>query len=403
MGQPPTRTNAKAPKKAAKRSFGEIAALPSGRFRARYTGPDAARHKAPRTFATRMDAEGWLSAERRLIDLEAWSPPAARSTEAEAEKITVGQWITRYLELRAPSLRASTMQGYTNTANGRILNVEGAAGKLAVIPLVKLSARDAHAWWDAVCMQWPETRTANRNAHVLLRAACAAAVERELIPANPVAVRAAKAKPKPKPKTLPTAEELHAIIGKLPERYRLAGALVLFHGLRVGEMLALRRENIIITGSGDGVRATVQVRANFQRVKGTDGHYRMVRQPPKSAAGRRDVPFLAEWLPVLRAHLEDMDDQAPGALVTATRTGAAVMDTSWRSVFGRAREAAGVRPDLTSHYGRNYLITRLAEAGATPKEIGAILGQEDVSTIVGVYMKVRAERPADLMGRISTA
>ena len=34
----------------AKRGFGEISALPSGRFRARYTGPDTRRHSAPVTF-----------------------------------------------------------------------------------------------------------------------------------------------------------------------------------------------------------------------------------------------------------------------------------------------------------------------------------------------------------------
>ena len=42
----------------AKRVFGEISRLPSGRFRARYTGPDGNRHSAPVTFVARIDAEG---------------------------------------------------------------------------------------------------------------------------------------------------------------------------------------------------------------------------------------------------------------------------------------------------------------------------------------------------------
>ena len=40
-----------------KRGFGEISRLPSGRYRARYTGPDANRHSAPLTFVARIDAE----------------------------------------------------------------------------------------------------------------------------------------------------------------------------------------------------------------------------------------------------------------------------------------------------------------------------------------------------------
>lgn len=47
-----------------KRSFGQVDKLPSGRFRARYTGPDGQRHKAPLTFDTKGDAETWLTLRR---------------------------------------------------------------------------------------------------------------------------------------------------------------------------------------------------------------------------------------------------------------------------------------------------------------------------------------------------
>ena len=57
------RASSKAPKqpakRAGKRAFGSLAVLPSGRIRARYTGPDGALHSAPRTFDTRSDAEAW--------------------------------------------------------------------------------------------------------------------------------------------------------------------------------------------------------------------------------------------------------------------------------------------------------------------------------------------------------
>ena len=59
-----------------KRGFGEISRLPSGRYRARYTGPDANRHSAPLTFVARIDAEGWLVEQERLISRGIWRPPA---------------------------------------------------------------------------------------------------------------------------------------------------------------------------------------------------------------------------------------------------------------------------------------------------------------------------------------
>lgn len=395
--------NASTTKTRAKRQpFGELSELPSGRWRARYVGPDGCRHTPGRSFPDEQLAQEWLSGERRLIDLSAWDAPAERRARAKAEKITVAQWIDTYLNARESEVRESTMATYRRTVENRITAVKDRdVAKLAAMPLVEVKAKDAYSWWDAMVAAFPETRTTNRRAHVVLRAAFAAAIERELISTNPVAVKAAKAKPRTKEKQLPTAEELRAIVNHLPQAYRLAGALCLLHGLRVGEMLALRRENVKVTGKGEEMRAVVQVRANLQRLQDSNGHCAMVRQPPKSAAGRRDVPVLAEFVPLVVAHLDRMDDKAPGALVTSTRTGAPVMDTSFRSVFNRARKAAGVREGITPHYGRNWLITRLAELGATPKEIGAILGQEDLSTILNIYMKVRAERPADLMARLS--
>jgi hypothetical protein len=56
-----------------KRSFGGIRRLPSGRYQANYTGPDAQLHNAPHTFETREDAEAWLTDVRRQISRGEWS------------------------------------------------------------------------------------------------------------------------------------------------------------------------------------------------------------------------------------------------------------------------------------------------------------------------------------------
>jgi hypothetical protein len=52
----------------AKRTFGHAERVqPSGRWRARFTGPDLRRHAAPLTFDTKRDAEAWLDGEQREI------------------------------------------------------------------------------------------------------------------------------------------------------------------------------------------------------------------------------------------------------------------------------------------------------------------------------------------------
>ena len=78
------------------------------------------------------------------------------------------------------------------------------------------------------------------------------------------------------------------------------------------------------------------------------------------------------------------------------------MDTSFRSVLERAGDKAGVTQKVTPHYGRNWLITYMAEEGATPAAIGQMLGQTDLKAITEIYMKVRPESVDAVLGRVGS-
>ena len=43
-----------------------------------------------------MDAEAWLAAEHRAIELGVWVAPEGRRIKAEAESITVRPWLDEY-------------------------------------------------------------------------------------------------------------------------------------------------------------------------------------------------------------------------------------------------------------------------------------------------------------------
>ena len=369
------------------------------RFYAEYTGPDGARHTAGRSFETAQDADSWLVAERRLIERDDWTPPAERRRRERHAGMTVGEWLDTYHDRLQDTdrIRASTAQAYRRVVKSRITGT-----KLAEMPLVRVQMGDVQAWWAQTTRDYPKTPTTNRNAYKRLRAAFQALVDDESSPLtdNPVKVVEASKRPRPKFKELPEREELEAIIEKLPERYKLAGVLCLLHGLRVGEVLALRRKHVVVRDRDGWPEVDIRVRGNVQRIADAEGHMRMVWQDAKTAAGVRDVPVFPELAPVVVDHLERFAGKGAEGLVTPTESGEVVFDTSFRSIFNRARRAAGVRDDLTPHYGRNYLITLLAERGATPAEIGSILGQEDLKTIVETYMRVRPSRPRDLMGRL---
>src|SRR5665811_2114320 len=104
-----------------KRGFGQMRRLPSSRWQAFYTGPDIALHYAPSTFDTKVDAEGWLTDERRLIAADTWTPPKLRRALAEANKpATFATYAAVWLEgrdlKRAPGLTTSR---YSTTSSSR--------------------------------------------------------------------------------------------------------------------------------------------------------------------------------------------------------------------------------------------------------------------------------------------
>ena len=60
-----------------KRRFGRVRKLPSGRWQARYPGPDGKDHTASYTFPTKRSAEQWLTVKEADIKRGDWLDPAA--------------------------------------------------------------------------------------------------------------------------------------------------------------------------------------------------------------------------------------------------------------------------------------------------------------------------------------
>ncbi|MBC3186316.1 site-specific integrase [Corynebacterium sp. zg-331] len=372
---------------AQRRSFGEISKLPSGRYRARYTGPDGRRHKAPQTYHSRDDAAGWLRQQEKLIEFDAWTPPESSTRTADT---TVGEWLTKWLDMRrrgTTALEPSTWENYEKTLRWRILDTTGDAAKLRAIPLSRLTRRDVASWWDAITTTF-DTPPTNRAAYLRLHTAIQAAVDRDLITTNPVSVPDARKRPTPHRKDLPEADVMNAITDALDHRhpridgrYKIIAILTFFHGLRIGEALGLRRRDI----TDDGDTITIHIKGNAYRSK--DGG--MIRKDTtKTTAGYRDVPIFARFHNDIRWHLTHITRDHPDAPLCATAEGNIVMDTSYRTTLTRAKQRAGYADvRLSPHYGRVWLITTLAEAGMPIPAVGEILGQRDLRTITEVYMR----------------
>lgn len=374
-----------------RRSFGRIALLPSGRYRARYTGPDTALHNAPRTFDTRMDAEGWLAAERRLIDLDSWTPPSEREARAESLKVTVTEFcehiITRRTRKQPDPLRPGSAAVYRSLVKTRITPYIGHIGLGAVTPAT------ISTWVDSMATDHPETRSRNSQAYRLMSSVFADAVEDELLPVSPCRSPKAGRKPKSARKPLLTTGEYTALVAALPERYRLMAELMAGCALRLGEVTELRKHDVRVVKEADAVGATVNVARAVSWTTGETPHI----GPPKSEAGRRTVTVPPHLAGLLADHLDTLP--APDALLFTNVIGAQIRPTSFRKVFDRAATASG-RPDVSPHMLRHFGAVQAALVGATLRELMDRLGHSTPTTAL-IYQHSAAGRDAEIAARMS--
>src|SRR5918996_3826344 len=89
----------------ARRRFGSARRLPSGRWQARYWDAAGNRVGAPTTFATKGDAQRWLSAAETDMSRGEWHDPRLGD-------VPFGEWAERWLATKAPKLRSSTVDLY---------------------------------------------------------------------------------------------------------------------------------------------------------------------------------------------------------------------------------------------------------------------------------------------------
>jgi hypothetical protein len=87
-----------------RRRFGAIRRLPSGRWQARYTGPDGVMRPADDTFETKAQAEEWLTLREAEILEDDWIDP-------DAGQIPVPDYTATWIEER-PGLRPKTVINY---------------------------------------------------------------------------------------------------------------------------------------------------------------------------------------------------------------------------------------------------------------------------------------------------
>jgi integrase len=360
----------------ARSDFGNVRRRASGKWQARYTGPDGATYSAPVTFDTPGYARAWLRRVSGDIQTGRWVSPVAAAPRADAPP-TLAAYSKTWLAGR--DLSDSTRLLYGNV----LKHILPALGDLPLPAITPAAVREWHAALKA------ETGpTMRAHSYSLLRTIMNTAVADEVIAANPCRVRGAGQSKRARQIQPASLAELETITKSMPERYRLMVLMAAWCALRFGELAELRRSDIDVRAAVVHVRRGVIRGSNGEAVKG-----------PKSEAGKRDVNIPPHLMPLVHDHLIRHVDRGPGALVFPAAAGGHMSPSALYAVYHPAREAAG-RPDLRFHDLRHTGAVLAAATGATLAELMARLGHSTVSAALR-YQHAAAERDKVIAAALS--
>ena len=411
-----------------KREFGEIGRLPSGRFRARYQY-GVERFSAPVTFSTKLDAEAWLLAERRLIERDAaepgtWLPPRARAEEArrraeEAER-NRPPLFSEYAELwlrerkvKGRPLAAETIRKHRTQLDLRLLPAFGN------LRLDQITPQMVNRFYDDLITAGHSEKV-RRETYSTGSAILSTAVSAHgplVGRVSPFAIRGAGTGSTPQRHTFATASEVARLADVVPRHMRVVVLLAAWCGLRAGEIQALRRSDVDLAAKPPVIR----IRRSY------DPHAQAFKQP-KSDAGVRDQHIPDHIVPAIREHLQATVTGRDGLLFPSrTNRGHPISRDTWngrltcehcgmrrKECLGSSAEHSFVpakngwfaaralidREDLHFHDLRAAGATQLARLGYQVSEIQAWLGDSTPQAALR-YIRATDDRKARMAADLS--
>ena len=325
------------------------------RWQVRYIDPYG--KERSKNFRKKVDAERYLhTVEVKKLRGE-WIDPAAG-------RVKFSDWATQ-VEAARPNRRASTRARDLSCLTSLITPTFGDVEIGAIHP------NDIRRWIAALEDQGYAAATIAKAYQILARA-FRVAVTDGLIARTPC--REVKLpKNESDEKRFLTPSEVEQLAGAIDARYRvlvLAGA---YTGLRVGELAALRTDDL------DLLRRTLRVDEQLSR----QGSSKMTSGPLKSKKAYRTIGIPAFLCDEFASHLHAFPSASD--LVFSHAQGGPLDYNRFRRRHWQPAVDASVGPPCTPHDLRHTHVAMLIADGQSPRYIADRLGHESTRTVLDVY------------------
>jgi integrase len=304
----------------------------------------------------------------------------------EAGKLTVGEYLDRWLRDSVKGTVKETT--YANYSYITRVHISPALGR---VKLKSLTPSHVRSFYGEKARTNLSAATVKKM-HVVLRKALSQAFSDGLIPRNAAdGVKPPRASaPGEEIKPL-NSEECRAFLeASRAERLEALYVLAVHCGLREGELLALRWEDVDLQAA----KPALLVRRTLTR--GEDGRGHVVGTSTKSGKGRR-VRLTQRAVATLKDHHKrQLEERMRLAglwhdedLVFPSETGTLLNPSNLRNrSFKRTKARSGVREDLRFHDLRHTCATLLLREGVNVKVVSEMLGHASVIITLNTYSHV---------------
>lgn len=287
-------------------------------------------------------------------------------------------WFEYWIGIKQKTVRPNTVRNYTERYN---INIKKVIGKKLLTDVKSIHCQKI---FTDMADEGYKTSTIYQ-ARITLYNMLEFAKENDVILNNPCkkSVKSDMGKPSDKKEALKIDVQKKFLEAAEGQSYENQFRFVLQTGLRTGELVGLKWEDI------DFVNKTIKI-SRTMGYRYSVGEWRV--GPPKSQSGYRTIPLTDEAIRILRAQKEKNKSIKIIPIewaehVFLCRKGESVKNSTYDTALFKICDKAGIKRFLM-HVLRHTFATRCIEGGMLPKTLQKILGHSNIGITMNLYVHI---------------
>lgn len=336
----------------------------NGLYVARFT--DRFGRRKSKRFKKLQECRQWI-ADATYID--------EHSDLENATDMLVDAWFEYWIDLKKKTVRPNTVRNYSERYERNIKNVIGNKLLTEVKPIhcQKIFSDMADEGYKTTTIY--QTRIALYNMLEFAK-------ENEVIITNPCkkSVKSDIGKPSDKKEALTIDDQRRFLAAAKGQSYEYQYRFALQTGLRTGELVGLKWEDINFERKTLTIERSMEFRYKV-------GEWRV--GPPKSKSGYRTIPLTDEAICILKAQKEKnrklkVIDKEWADTVFLCRKGQPVKNSTYDTALFKICDKAGIKR-FSMHVLRHTFATRCIEAGVDLPVLQKLMGHANIETTINTY------------------